>query len=638
VLAEPVDWARPGPVPIIRLPRSDAAALVPGQRALARVLGQEASCWRGRLLRAAPELPPRIVGVVRRGPGGPILEPADRRLRLEFALVPAPGVAAPADGELVVAAPLPVRRFERPRAQVLEQLGDARAPRAASAIALALHDIPMVFAPEALAESAAMMPAPLADRVDLRALALVTIDGEDARDFDDAVFAEPDPDMPTGWRILVAIADVAWYVRQGSALDRDAARRGNSVYFPDRVVPMLPERLSNDLCSLRPATDRPVLVAEMAIGADGRLRRHRFLRAMMRSAGRLTYTQAQTFVDGDSGALPATLHAPVTRLFAAWRALAAARDARGALDLDSEERAVRLDTAGRILSIDKRPRLDAHRLIEEFMILANVAAAETIERLHQPCLYRVHDRPAPERLEALRISLDTLGYRLAKGQAPHPALLRDVLRWAAGRPCAPLVNDLVLRSQALAVYSPATIGHFGLALSRYAHFTSPIRRYADLVVHRALIAGCGLGDGAAQLGHGALEELGERVSRAERRAQAAERAALARYVAAHLADQVGCVFDGRIAAINAVGLVITLVDSGAEGFVKLSALPGRWRAHPAGHAIEGPRSLALGDMLRVRLIDCAPTTGALLLAPDWPQAPQRATPARVSRRKRRGKN
>ena len=618
-IASPVEWLRPGPPPRIRLGRFDAASLGEGARGMVRVTSREGRLWRARLLRAAPELPERVVGVVRRTPAGRVIEPADRRLRIEFALVDGPDGKA-GDGELVVARPLAWRRFERPRAEVIERLGDEHAPRAASAIALALHDIPVEFDPRALAEARDATPAPMGARLDLRDLPLVTIDGADARDFDDAVHAEPDP-AGGGWRIRVAIADVAWYVRPGAPLDLDAQRRGNSVYFPDRVVPMLPERLSNDLCSLRPLQDRPVLVADMRIDAAGRLQSHGFARAMMRSAARLTYEGIQAWADGDAAALPAALHGPASHLFAAFRALSAARDARGTLDLDMQERAVSLGPDGAIASISPRRRLDAHRLIEEFMILANVAAAETLERRNLGCLYRVHDQPSPERLDALRESLATLGYRLAKGQAPRPALLRDVLRWAEGKAFAPMVSDLVLRSQALAVYSPDNLGHFGLALPRYAHFTSPIRRYADLVVHRALVHAFGLGEGAAAAAHADLVLSGERVSRAERRAQAAERAAMERYVAAFLAARVGATFEGRISGLHRAGIFVTLSDSGAEGLVPMSSLPGRWRLHPAGHALEGPGRLALADRVLVRLAETSPVTGMLRLELEDVPAP-----------------
>jgi ribonuclease R len=609
-IAEPVEWARAGAPPRIRLSRFDAAGLAAGGRALVRVGERAGRVWRARLLRTAPDLPERIVGVVRHTRIGRILEPADKKLRLEFLLADE-AQEPPADGELVVAAPLAQRRFEKPRAKIIERLGDEDAPRAASAIALALHDIPVAFSPGALEQARKAVPSPHAGREDLRTLPLVTIDGADARDFDDAVFAEPDPENQEGFRLVVAIADVAWYVRPDTPLDRDAQLRGNSVYFPDRVVPMLPERLSNDLCSLRPAEDRPVVAVELRIDASGTLHRHRFMRATMRSAARLTYERVQAWADGDSSAVPPSLHDPLRHLYAAFRALAGARRARGTLDLDLEERAVALDAQGRISRIAPRARLDAHRLIEEFMILANVAAAEALERKHRPCLYRVHDRPSAERIDALRESLGTLGYRLAKGQVVRPALLGDVLRWAEGKPFQAMVNDLVLRSQALAVYSPENLGHFGLALPRYAHFTSPIRRYADLAVHRALIEAFGLGEGDDRSDFAALLVVGERVSRAERRAQAAERAALERYVAAFLKPQVGNSFEARISGLHRAGIFVVLADSGAEGLIPMSTLPGRWRLHPAGHSLEGPWRLSLADRIQVRLAEVVALTGAL---------------------------
>lgn len=620
-----VEWLRPGPPPHLRLDRRDSGGLERGTRVLVRIGRREGRTWRARLVRRAPDLPDRIVGVVRRTPVGRVIEPADKRLRLEFSIDgDDPAIAT---GELVAAAPLAARRFERPRARILERLGRADGPRAASAIAIALNDIPVEFSHAALAERVPMPRLP--GREDLRDLPLVTIDGEDARDFDDAVFSDADPERPDGFRIVVAIADVAWHVRPGGALDREARRRGNSVYFPDRVVPMLPERLSNDLCSLRAGQDRPVLVADMRIDAQGNLLGHRFARALMRSHARLTYEQMQAWADGDHSALPEALQAPATRLFAAYRALASARARRGTLDLDLPERQVRLDTEGRVTSILPRPRLDAHRLIEEFMILANVAAAAALERRHRGCVYRIHDQPSPERLDGLRDALATLGYRLARGQVVRPSLLAQVLAWAAGKPIAAMVSDLVLRSQALAIYSPDNIGHFGLALPRYAHFTSPIRRYADLVVHRAIIEAFGLGEGGAAMPHADLVAIGEDVSRAERRAQAAERAAFERILASHLATQRGGEFRARITGLHRAGVFVALADTGADGLIPMASLPGRgWRLHPAGHRLEGPMRLSLGDDIVVRLIDAVPLSGALRF--DLATAP-------AAERARRGK-
>src|SRR5436190_1165468 len=456
-----------------------------------------------------------------------------------------------------------------------------------------------------------------AGRPDLRDIALVTIDGEDARDLDDAVWAEPDndPENRGGWHIVVAIADVGHYVQPGNALDREAAHRGNSVYFPDQVVPMLPEALSNDLCSLKPGEDRACVAAHLWVDANGRKRRHHFGRALMRSAARLTYEAVQAARDSQPGAL---LPLPPHRLEAldcAFGALDRARRARGVLELDLTEHRVVLDAERRPIAIVPRHRLDSHRLIEEFMILANVAAAEELEARHQPCMYRVHDAPAPEKLDALRDFLDELGIpglALAKGQVIRPALFNRLLEKVRGTPEAPIVNELVLRSQAQAVYSPNNLGHFGLALPRYAHFTSPIRRYADLVVHRALTAPAGRTPMAGE----ALAATAEHISITERRAAAAERAALDRYRATLLAAAIGTVYEARITGIAPFGFFISLPESGADGLVPVSTLPSDYYDHDARrHRLVGRRSgqeFALGDAVTVRLAEADPVGGRLM--------------------------
>ncbi len=422
----------------------------------------------------------------------------------------------------------------------------------------------------------------LSGRTDLRAVPLVTIDGADARDFDDAVFAEPDPDPgnPGGYRLLVAIADVSHYVRAGSALDREARLRGNSVYFPDRVVPMLPEALSNGWCSLKAGEPRGCLFAEMRIGADGAKRSHRFGRGLMRSAARLTYEQVQAAHDGADPALawlPEALpeglpEGLLDSLYGAFRALLGARARRGTLDLDLPERRVVIEN-GRVDAIVARERLDSHRLIEEFMVLANVAAAQELERLRQPCMFRVHAPPSPEKLEALRAFLGTLDIPLKPAGEIRPADLDAVLSRVAGTEQAPMVNEMVLRSQSQAEYSPDNIGHFGLALPQYAHFTSPIRRYADLLVHRALIAGLRLGgDGLRPDDGSGFVDTGAHVTSTERRAALAEREAVERYIAAHMSDKIGATFAARISGVTRFGLFVTLSETGASGLVPISSL------------------------------------------------------------------
>jgi ribonuclease R len=585
--------------------------------------------------RPAPEPTSRIVGVFRRGRDGGRIDSADRRDRRDFA-VSAGEAEGVEDGELVVAEEIVGRRYGPPSARITERLGSAEAPGAFSLLAIAQFEIPEEFPAAALKEAAEAPLPQLAGRADLRELGLVTIDGPDARDFDDAVWAEPDPDPanPGGWHIVVAIADVAWYVRPGSALDREASRRGNSVYFPDRVVPMLPEALSNGLCSLVPGEDRACLVAQIWIDADGRKRRHRFERALMRSSARLTYEAVQAAQDGiGEASIP---RERLAALYGTFAVLDRTRNARGALALDLPEHKVLLDAARKPVAIVEQPRLDSHRLIEEFMILANVAAAEELEARHRACVYRVHDLPDPEKVEALRdflIELGQPGLALAKGERLRPELFNRLLTRAAGTPEAPLVNDLVLRAQAQAVYSPGNIGHFGLALARYAHFTSPIRRYADLLVHRAL-----LGELPQQPGE--LEPISDHISQTERRAAAAERAAFDRYRAVLLAGAVGSVLNGRVSGVGRFGLFITVTETGADGLIPISSLPSDFYRHDARrHRLVGQRTrrvFALGDALTARLDEADPITGRCLFRLDEaepPPTPRKTSPPKTSPRK-----
>jgi ribonuclease R len=409
-------------------------------------------------------------------------------------------------------------------------------------------------------------------------------------------------------------------VRPEDALDRVAEERGNSVYFPDRVVPMLPEALSNELCSLKPNVERACLAVHLWIDDNGHVHRHRFLRGLMRSAARLTYEEVQEAIDGRPNATTAALVGPVLKpLYGAYAALDKARRKRGTLDLDLPERRILLDETGKVARIEPRARLDSHKLIEEFMIAANVAAAETLERLRRPCLYRVHDAPDPTKLEALREFLHGIGIpglALAKGQVVRPRHFNEILRRVADTPYVTLVPQLVLRSQAQAVYSPMNIGHFGLALRRYAHFTSPIRRYADLIVHRALIAALSLPAASDEPVSGKdLANLGEQVSMTERRAAAAERNAADRYVAAFLADRVGASFQARINGVTRAGLFVTLAETGADGLIPMRSLPGDYYDHDeAHHRLIGRRSrnsFTLGDEVEVRLAEANTVTGSL---------------------------
>ncbi|MCC7348030.1 MAG: ribonuclease R, partial [Variibacter sp.] len=524
------------------------------------------------------------------------------------------------DGDLVAVDVAQHARGGLPQARVKERLGSLKSEKAVSLIAIHAHGIPSVFPREVLAEAEAAEPASLAGREDWRSIPLVTIDPADAKDHDDAVYAEPDPDPknPNGHIIFVAIADVAHYVRPGSALDREALLRGNSVYFPDRVVPMLPERISNDLCSLRPREDRAALGVRMVIDKAGNKRSHTFHRVLMRSQARLSYPQVQAAVDGSpddtTGPLRATVLAP---LYAAYRAVKAARDAREPLDLDVPERKILLKPDGSVDRVTTPERLDAHRLIEEFMILANVAAAETLEHARVPLIYRVHDEPSLQKIEALREFLASLGIKFPKGVVLKPALFNQILARMRGGEYERLVNEVVLRAQAQAEYAAENYGHFGLALRRYAHFTSPIRRYADLVVHRGLIRALHAGDGALPAGTdlATLSDVAARISAAERRAMKAERETADRLIANFLADRIGATFDGHISGVTRAGLFVKLDDTGADGFVPAATL-GRdyYRFEESRHALVGQatgETYRLGDRVAVKLVEAAPVAGAL---------------------------
>jgi ribonuclease R len=623
VLARPQVWKGDAPPPLIYMApdRHGTPALGEGERVLARLSREPDGTYVGRVVRRIAGPPQRVLGIFEPTAEGGRLLSTDRRQKADCR-IDKRDLNGAEPGELVVAEILHTHRYGAQQGKIVERIGHIDDPRAASLIAIYNQDIPTEFPAAAIAQAEAARPVPLGSRTDLRDIPLVTIDGADARDFDDAVWAEPDSDPQNagGWHLLVAIADVAHYVRPGDALDLEARRRGNSVYFPDRVVPMLPENLSNNLCSLRPDEDRACMAVHLWIDAEGRKRHHRFVRGLMRSAARLTYEQVQAARDGTPDQVTgALLDAAIAPLYGAYQALAAARRRRGTLELDLPERRVIMGKDGRIERIEARARFDSHRLIEEFMILANVAAAETLEERRQPAMYRVHDAPDPAKIEALREFLQTIGLSLAKGQVIRPKMFTRLLEQAARTPYAEMVNELVLRSQAQAVYSPDNLGHFGLALARYAHFTSPIRRYSDLLVHRGLISGLRLGEGGLPPeAEEEFEEIGARISTTERRAAAAERDALDRYTAAYLADRVGQVLPGRISGVTRFGLFVTLLDSGADGLVPISTLGGDfWDHDESRHALVGRRggeTYRLGERVMVRLLEAEVATGGLVLA------------------------
>jgi ribonuclease R len=499
-------------------------------------------------------------------------------------------------------------------------LGREDDPRAASLIAAQVNGVPMGFSPEALAEAEAAKAPGLSRRADLRALPLVTIDPPDARDHDDAVFAEADKDPKNvgGWIVWVAIADVATFVRPGSALDRDAREKGNSVYFPDRVEPMLPEVLSAGLCSLGEGETRACIAVRMVFDAHGRKLAHRFERGLMRSAASLTYDQVQNAIDGAPDAVsPELLHAVLRPLWEAYGALRQGRNVRSPLEITSVERRIVLNAAGKIVSIQPRSSLEAHKLIEEFMIQANVCAAETLERRRSPIIYRIHDAPTADKLEALKDFLLTLDLPWTSGGVVKPDRFNRLLASTTASPHTDIVNEVVLRTQMQAIYSTDNVGHFGLNLDRYAHFTSPIRRYADLIVHRALIAALDLGeDGLSATDIGRLGDTAEHITATERRAMAAEREAGERYVAAFLSERVGATFAGAITGVTRFGLFVRLVETGADGLAPVSTLGDEYFVHDERtHSLVGERTGArwrLGAKVEVRLRKANPVTGGLL--------------------------
>jgi ribonuclease R len=563
----------------------------------------------------------RVLGIFRALPGGGgRLSPIEKKQLGQELTIPSGASADASDGDLVAVEVSRRTGYGLGTARVQEILGSLKSERAVSQIAIHAHGIPHIFPPAAVKEADAARAADASGREDWRDVPLVTIDPIDAKDHDDAVHAvaDGDPKNPDGFILSVAIADVAHYVRPRSALDREALIRGNSVYFPDRVVPMLPERISNDLCSLRPNEDRAALAVRMVVGADGRKRSHSFHRVLMRSAAKLNYQQAQAAIDGRMDETTGAPLRPVLEpLYAAYRALKRAREERAPLDLDLPERKIVLKSDGTVDRVVTPERLDAHRLIEEFMILANVAAAETLERAQVPLIYRVHDEPDLERVNALREFLKTLDISLPKGGVLRPAQFNGILNRVKGGDAETLVNEVVLRTQAQAEYAAENYGHFGLNLRRYAHFTSPIRRYSDLIVHRALIRGLKLGDDGLppHEDQRTLGEISATISAAERRAMKAERETVDRLIAHFLADRVGATFEGRISGVTRAGLFVKLDHTGADGFIPARTVGAEYfRYHEDRHALIGDSSgetHRLGDRVSVRLIEAAPVAGAL---------------------------
>jgi ribonuclease R len=619
LIAEPESWEAEGDKPRLRLiEKKGQAALRRGDRVLARCEDTPKG-WRAHPMKKLPARTEGLMGVVELdGAGKPWLAPVDKRVRTSAPIADL-GEAKPA--ELVLAER--VGKSERSGVKVVEVVGDPLAPRSFSLIAIAKHGIPHIFPDEAIAEANRAVDLPLSPetREDLRHLPIVAIDPADARDHDDAIWAEPDgaKENQGGYRAVVAIADVSYYVRPGGALDREARKRGNSVYFPDRVVPMLPEVLSADVCSLVEGEDRAAMACHMTISPEGKVTKWRFTRALVRIAHNIAYEEAQAAVD--TGNPPEHL----ANLWGAWKLLFKAREARDPLDLELPERQVKLSDEGKITEIALRERLDAHRVVEDFMIAANVAAAKALEAKTAPVVYRIHESPSREKLLNLREYLKTQGRNLAMGQVITPGLFNRMLKDIAEPAERELVMEAVLRTQMQAFYGPENAGHFGLALGSYAHFTSPIRRYADLLVHRALVDAYKLEQpapkhlpeksGLSERDRQSLSQVTDAISQTERRAMEAERDTIDRYVAAFLAQRVGETFPVRITGVQGFGFFATILGLGGDGLVPVSTL-GReyFRYDEAAHALIGENSgtrYSTGDKLELKLAEANPLTGAL---------------------------
>ena len=621
--AAPMEWTGDNPAPrILIMPKKGDPTLGANDRILVRLSSatDEDFKYEARLIRKIGSGPARILGIYREGSEGGRLVPVDKKSDRE-SIVAAGDTGGAKDGELVEAEQLGKQRHAGLiKVKIVEVLGDPMASKSISLIAIHEHGIPDHFPDNVVADAEAAKPVDLGERTDLRDLPLFTIDPSDARDHDDAICAIPDQDPKNagGHIIWVAIADVAYYVRSNSPLDKEARKRGNSSYFPDRVVPMLPDVLSGDLCSLHEGVDRACLALRIVLNVDGKRLDHEFHRGLMRSPASLSYEQAQAAVDGAYDNATEPLKGPIADLFTAYASATKGRSERQPLDLDLPERKIVLSDEGVVTSVAFRDRFDAHKLVEEFMVMANVCAAETLEQKQCPFLYRVHEEPSQEKLQTLRETADSIGLQLAKGQVLKTMHLNKLLNAAAGTEDAEVINMTVLRSMTQAYYGTGNMGHFGLNLRRYAHFTSPIRRYADLIVHRALITAHGWDDDGSQPGDAdQMQDTAEWISQTERRSMLAERDTTDRYLAAFLAERVGNEFTGRVSGIAKFGMFVRLDESGADGMIPLSSL-GReyWVYNHEAKSLTGDRSgrvISVGMPATVRLAEAAPLTGGLLL-------------------------
>ncbi len=613
IFGRPLEWDETTQGKIPRIELICNTPLKEGDRALARLKKFSDTVYEGKVIKRIDEERLRVIGQIAKTGRGYIVKPTDKKAKYDFDVSEGDlNGAKPSD--LVVCEILASRGIKNRKAKVTEVIGNRNDINAISLIAIHEAGLHEHFLEKVIKETEGLKVPPLESkggkREDLRDIPLVTIDGADARDFDDAVFAEKTNDG--GFHLIVAIADVAYYVRPNSNLDKEAYRRGNSTYFPDRVVPMLPEALSNDLCSLRPNEDRACMAFHLWIDARGELVKQKIVRALMRSQVRFTYEDVQKYFEEKNTEY---LHI-IKPLYEAYEVLDQARQKRGALDLDLPERQILIEN-GKMIGVKTRQRLDAHKLIEEFMILANVAAAQALEAKRAPCVYRIHDRPSAEKLDSAREFVESFGMTIPKTGVANPAQINQILKKAAQTDYSHLISTVILRTQSQAIYHPQNIGHFGLALKKYAHFTSPIRRYADLLVHRSLIRAYGLGEGGLSEEESVtLEEKADHISKTERTSSDAERSATDRFTAAWMSERIGAEFSGVINGVTRFGLFITLDENGADGLVPMRSLPDDYYIHDEKqHALVGrkhKRIYRLGAKVQIRLVEADGLTGSSL--------------------------
>ncbi len=654
IWARPENWEADTPPPKLRvIEKGRHSALGIGDRVLART-EERGKGYVAHPLKKLARQAELVLGVLRKEGTRFWLTPVEKKERREL---PVSDVKEGEAGDLVLCEVS--GRGSRVTAKVDAVLGDPFAPKSFSLIAIHKYELPHEFSDAVIEEAKRVAKQPLGEREDLTHLPIVAIDPADARDHDDAIWAEVDGGG--GWNAIVAIADVSFYVRPGSELDRSARARGNSVYFPDRVVPMLPEELSADICSLKAGKTRAALACHLKIAKDGTLKSWRFSRAKICVAANIAYEDAQAAIDIANeervdvaspvcfmpeieGPVPSELVEKALKpLWGCWRALLAAREKRQPLELDLPERQVALDEKGRITSVAPRERLDAHRLVEDYMIAANVAAARALEGKKSPVMYRIHEPPSREKLEALKDYLDTFDIAFTLGQVIKPETFNRIIERVGEADFRPEIMEQLLRTQMQARYSPDRFGHFGLALATYAHFTSPIRRYADLLVHRGLVSAYKLGEGGLPQADAAkFEEIGEQISRLERRAMEAERETVDRYVAAFLADQIGQVVPCRITGVQPFGFFATVVEFGGDGIVPVSTIGEEYfRYDEKSQQLVGEETgttYRMGQKLKLRIVESNPVTGGLRFAvPNDEREPGEPRRDRVRPQQRRGR-